>query len=66
MAVSAGWEEEEEGGESVGERSTDLCFFLWGGGPEPSWSDRNNYRINVQIHENLLVIGFRNTLGVGN
>lgn len=36
MAVSVG--REDEGDEMVGERSTDLCFFLWEGGPKPSWS----------------------------
>ncbi len=37
IAVSVGWE--DEGDERGGERSADLCFFLCGGGPEPSWSD---------------------------
>lgn len=36
IAVSVGWD--DEGEEMGGERSADLCFFLWGGGPEPSWS----------------------------
>lgn len=30
---------EDDGDDRGGERSADLCFFLWGGGPEPSWSD---------------------------
>lgn len=38
IAVSAGWE--DDGDEIGGERSADLCFFLWGGGPKPSWSDK--------------------------
>lgn len=37
IAVSVGWE--DEGDKRGGERSADLCFFLWGGGPKPSWSD---------------------------
>lgn len=38
IAVSVGWEDEEE--DRVGDRSADLCFFLWGGGP--SWSGIRN------------------------
>lgn len=37
IAVSAGCK--DDGDEIVGECSTDLCFFLWEGGPKPSWSD---------------------------
>lgn len=33
---------DDEGEERGGERSTDLCFFLWEGGAEPSWSDEGN------------------------
>lgn len=39
---------DDEGEERGGERSTDLCFFLWGGGPEPSWSDEVK---RIQIKE---------------
>lgn len=38
IAVSVEWE--DVGEDMGGERSADLCFFLWGGGPEPSWSER--------------------------
>lgn len=36
--MSTGWE--DSGDDTGGERSADLCFFLCGGGPKPSWSDR--------------------------
>lgn len=38
IAVSTG--REDSGEDTGGERSADLCFFLCGGGPKPSWSDR--------------------------
>lgn len=40
MAVSVGWEEDEEDRE--GEWSDDFRFFLWGGGPEPCWSGKEH------------------------
>lgn len=57
IAVSVGWD--DEGEERGGERSEDLCFFLWGGGPEPSWSverikrKKNTSSITRTQHDNI-------------
>lgn len=67
IAVSVGWE--EDGEERVGERSTDLCFFLWGGGPEPSWSDTgtikekiDKYKCSVILCDNICSLQHINIL----
>lgn len=53
IAVSVGWE--EDGEERVGERSADLCFFLWGGGPEPSWSDTGTIKEKIEVNTNAVL-----------
>lgn len=45
IAVSAGC---KDGDEVVGECSTYLCFFLWEGGPKPSWSDSDKEKTHTQ------------------
>lgn len=47
IAVSVGWD--AEGEERGGERSADLCFFLWEGGPEPSWSTKEGGKKETQL-----------------
>lgn len=45
--MSVGWEDE---GDERGERSADLCFFLWGGGPEPSWSGTGTIKEKKKVN----------------
>lgn len=49
IAVSV--ECEDGGGDICEERSADLCFFLCGAGPEPSWSNivKNQWTVSFII-----------------
>lgn len=58
IAVSVGWE--DEGDERGGERSADLCFFLCGGGPEPSWSDTGMIKKKVNTVAESSFVKLRN------